>query len=29
VMVNWRYADGKDFIPTDEEVKRLRTGVPK
>ena len=24
VMVEWRYADGKDFLPTDDEVKRLR-----
>ena len=26
VMVNWRYVDGKDVQPTDEEVKRLRSG---
>jgi branched-chain amino acid transport system substrate-binding protein len=24
VMVNWRYVDGKDVQPTDEDVKRLR-----
>ena len=24
VMVDWRYADGKDFLPPDDEVKRLR-----
>jgi hypothetical protein len=24
VMVNWRYADGARFQPTDEEVRRLR-----
>jgi branched-chain amino acid transport system substrate-binding protein len=24
VMVDWRYADGKDFLPPDEVVKRLR-----
>ena len=24
VMVDWRYADGKDFLPGDDEVKRLR-----
>jgi branched-chain amino acid transport system substrate-binding protein len=24
VMVDWRYADGKDFLPTDEAVKKLR-----
>jgi branched-chain amino acid transport system substrate-binding protein len=26
VMTGWRYVDGKDVIPTDEEVKRLRAG---
>jgi len=25
VMVNWRYADGADYLPPDEEVLRLRT----
>jgi branched-chain amino acid transport system substrate-binding protein len=29
MMTGWRYADGKDFIPTDEEVKRLRMPVAK
>jgi branched-chain amino acid transport system substrate-binding protein len=24
VMVDWRYADGKDFLPPDDAVKRLR-----
>jgi len=24
VMVDWFYADGADFQPTDEEVKKLR-----
>jgi branched-chain amino acid transport system substrate-binding protein len=24
VMVDWRYADGKDFLPSDDAVKRLR-----
>jgi branched-chain amino acid transport system substrate-binding protein len=24
IMVGWRYVDGKEVIPTDEEVKRLR-----
>jgi branched-chain amino acid transport system substrate-binding protein len=24
VMVDWRYADGKDYLPSDETVKRLR-----
>ncbi len=24
VMVDWRYADGKDYLPADDEVKRLR-----
>lgn len=24
VMVDWRYADGKDYLPPDEEVRRLR-----
>jgi branched-chain amino acid transport system substrate-binding protein len=23
-MVDWRYADGKDYLPTDDTVKRLR-----
>jgi branched-chain amino acid transport system substrate-binding protein len=29
MMTGWRYADGKDFIPTDEEVKRLRPAAAK
>jgi len=24
VMVDWRYADGKDHLPGDDEVRRLR-----
>src|SRR5215831_4536620 len=24
VMVDWRYADGKDFLPADEQIKKLR-----
>ena len=24
VMVDWRYADGKDFLPPDDAIKRLR-----
>ncbi len=24
VMVDWRYADGKDYLPTDDMVRRLR-----
>ena len=24
VMVDWRYADGKDYLPPDDEVRRLR-----
>jgi len=24
VMVDWRYADGKDYLPSDDTVKRLR-----
>ncbi|HEX4884555.1 MAG TPA: ABC transporter substrate-binding protein [Casimicrobiaceae bacterium] len=24
VMVDWRYADGKDFLPPDEEVRKMR-----
>ncbi len=24
VMVNWRYADGKDYLPDDDEVKQMR-----
>lgn len=24
VMVDWRYADGRDHLPTDDEVRRLR-----
>ena len=27
VMVDWRYADGKDYLPPDEEVQRLRPGM--
>ena len=24
VMVDWRYADGKDYLPSDDRVKQLR-----
>ena len=24
VMVDWRYADGNDYLPSDDTVKRLR-----
>ena len=24
VMVDWRYADGKDYLPSDDAVKRMR-----
>src|SRR5262249_8311739 len=24
VMVDWRYANGKDYLPPDEQIKRLR-----
>ena len=24
VMVDWRYADGKDALPSDDEVKKMR-----
>jgi branched-chain amino acid transport system substrate-binding protein len=24
VMVDWRYADGKDYLPSDADVKALR-----
>ena len=24
VMVNWKYADGKDYLPDDDEVKQMR-----
>jgi branched-chain amino acid transport system substrate-binding protein len=24
VMVDWRYADGKDYLPADDEVRRIR-----
>ncbi len=24
IMVDWRYADGKDFLPTDADVRRMR-----
>ena len=24
IMVNWRYADGADYIPSDEEIKAMR-----
>ena len=24
VMVDWKYADGKDYLPSDEEVRRMR-----
>jgi branched-chain amino acid transport system substrate-binding protein len=26
VMVDWRYADGDGYLPSDEEIKRLRPG---
>jgi branched-chain amino acid transport system substrate-binding protein len=26
VMVDWRYADGKGYLPSDEEIKKLRPG---
>jgi branched-chain amino acid transport system substrate-binding protein len=26
VMVDWRYADGEGYLPSDEEIKRLRPG---
>jgi branched-chain amino acid transport system substrate-binding protein len=24
IMVNWKFADGKDYLPTDAEVMKLR-----
>ena len=24
IMINWKYADGKDYLPGDDEVKRMR-----
>ena len=24
VMVDWRYADGKDYLPDDEVVRKMR-----
>lgn len=24
VMIDWKYADGKDYLPTDEEVRKMR-----
>jgi branched-chain amino acid transport system substrate-binding protein len=24
VMVDWKYADGKDFLPSDDEVRKMR-----
>jgi branched-chain amino acid transport system substrate-binding protein len=24
IMVDWRYANGKDYLPSDEEVMKLR-----
>jgi branched-chain amino acid transport system substrate-binding protein len=24
VMVDWHYADGKDYLPSDDEVRRMR-----
>jgi branched-chain amino acid transport system substrate-binding protein len=27
LMVDWRYADGKNYLPSDEEVKKLRPGA--
>jgi len=26
VMVDWRYADGKGYLPSDEEIRKLRPG---
>ncbi len=26
IMVDWRYADGADYLPTDEEVRAMRPG---
>ncbi|HEY7788219.1 MAG TPA: ABC transporter substrate-binding protein, partial [Casimicrobiaceae bacterium] len=26
VMVDWHYADGKDYLPPDDVVRRLRPG---
>jgi branched-chain amino acid transport system substrate-binding protein len=27
VMVDWRYADGKDYLPSDDEVRKLRPAM--
>jgi len=24
IMVNWKYADGKDYLPGDDEVRQMR-----
>ena len=24
VMVNWRYVDGKDALPSDDDIRRMR-----
>jgi branched-chain amino acid transport system substrate-binding protein len=24
IMVNWKYADGKDYLPADAEVMKMR-----
>ena len=24
IMVDWKYADGKDFLPSDDEVRKMR-----
>jgi branched-chain amino acid transport system substrate-binding protein len=24
IMINWKYADGKDYLPGDAEVKQMR-----
>ena len=26
IMVDWEYKNGADYLPSDEEVKRLRAG---
>ncbi|UCE54905.1 MAG: hypothetical protein JSV31_05550, partial [Desulfobacterales bacterium] len=25
VMIEWKYADGKDYLPSDAEVRKMRT----
>jgi branched-chain amino acid transport system substrate-binding protein len=24
IMINWKYADGKDYLPEDAEIKKIR-----